>query len=82
MSTEKQPAGQFRRVDNWLRDNSSDLFETRGSVDWFTRKHRERLIASGQFIPRRGPAGNLLGPDFENVAVEILKSEAKKGAVA
>ena len=50
-----------------------EVFKTRDSLEWFCRCHADALVASGQLIPRRGPAGTLYGPLFTKVALQILR---------
>ena len=55
------------------RSAGGEVFKTRDSLEWFCRRNTEALIASGQLIPRRGPAGTLYGPHFTQVALNILR---------
>ena len=50
-----------------------EVFKTRDSLEWFCRCHTDALIASGQLVPRRGPAGTLYGPHFTEVALKIFR---------
>ena len=76
MLQSKYAAEDFRRHRNWVTESGGDLFPTLGSFEWFVRRHRAELIASGELIVRRGPGGTLVGPNFGRVAVEILQREA------
>ena len=67
---------QFVGWETYLKNHKSmggEVFKTRDSLDWFCRCHTDALIASGQFIPRKGPSGTLYGPFFTIVALEILR---------
>ena len=55
------------------RSAGGEVFKTRDSLEWFCRCHTDALLASGQLIPRRGPAGTLYGPHFTQVALNILR---------
>jgi hypothetical protein len=65
----------FKRTRAYVKAKKGDLFPSYASFEWFTRKHRSRLIKSGQFIIRHGSAGNLVGPRFDDVVLEILREE-------
>lgn len=52
------------------------IFKTDGSWEWFVRKNHERLINSGQYFPRKGRAGALVGPKIGEVVMEILRDES------
>ena len=67
---------QFVGWETYLKNHKSmggEVFKTRDSLEWFCRCHTDALIASGQFIPRKGPSGTLYGPFFTIVALEILR---------
>lgn len=65
----------LRRLRSWQQTNGGELFPTFASLEWFTRKHRARLVESGQYLIRRGSSGSLVGPRFDHVVLEILKEE-------
>ena len=67
---------QFVGWETYLKNHKcmgGEVFKTRDSLEWFCRCHTDALIASGQFIPRKGPSGTLYGPFFTIVALEILR---------
>jgi len=67
---------QFVGWETYLKNHQSmggEVFRTRDGLEWFCRCHNDALIASGQFIPRKGPAGTLYGPFFTIVALEIFR---------
>lgn len=71
-----QSTEHFVGWETYLKNHQStggEVFRTRDSLDWFCRCHADALIASGQFIPRKGPAGTLYGPFFTIVALEIFR---------
>lgn len=65
----------FRKASDWVNESGGDVFPTFASFQWFVRKHREELVGSRQYLPRRGSAGALVGPGFEQVVVNILTRE-------
>lgn len=67
---------QFVGWETYLKNHHSmggEVFKSRDSLEWFCRRHATALIASGQLVPRKGPAGTLYGPRFTKVALEILR---------
>lgn len=70
----------FCRVSVWLAGSGGGLFPTRSSFEWFKREHRDELIESGQLILGRGRRPDIVGPDIERLAVEILRREQSKAA--
>lgn len=60
----------------WVDDHGGALFKTHSSLEWFCRLHRQRLIESGQYIIRRGKSGNLVGPRFDEVVLDILREQS------
>ena len=79
MATTREPnhsTEQFVGWETYLKNHQSmggEVFRTRDGLEWFCRCHSDALIASGQFIPRKGPAGTLYGPFFTIVALEIFR---------
>lgn len=61
---------------DWRKAFAAHLFPTDASLEWWIRKHRDKLIASGQFIPRLGRGGSIVGPDIDNVVIGIMRGEA------
>lgn len=72
--------GDFKPWRAWVADDAESVFPTFSSFEWFLRKHQDRLIDSGQFIPRRGPGGGLAGPRLGAVVLEIMREEARADA--
>ncbi|NCC28542.1 MAG: hypothetical protein EOM22_10455 [Gammaproteobacteria bacterium] len=64
----------------WVAANGGHIFGTFSSFEWFARRHRAELIASGQFIPRPGRGGSLCGPELAAKVLEILRREAQQAA--
>ena len=67
----------FKSARDWVAENGGDLFPTFSAYEWLKRKHRDELLASGELITRRGRGGDLLGPGFGRVAVQILQREQR-----
>lgn len=72
---QSQKITDFQKLRNWQKHHGGELFETLASLEWFIRKHRSRLISSGEFIPQRGAKGSLIGRGFEGVVVQIIRSQ-------
>ena len=70
----------LRRARAWVEDSGGELFRTFSSWEWFAREHRAELIRSGEFFPRPGRAGSLVGPGIDRVVLEIVLREAQKHA--
>lgn len=64
----------------WVADRGGHVFRTFSAAEWFVRRNRPRLIESGQFIVRKGPAGSLVGPGFDEVVLSILREESREAA--
>jgi len=62
----------------WVADDASPVFRTFSSFEWFVRCHRDRLVESGQLIPRSGPGGSLVGPRIDYVVLEIMREEGAR----
>ncbi len=56
----------------WVAERGGRMFQTMGQFDWFRRRYRNELIASGQFIRGAGRRADLCGPDLGKVIAEIL----------
>jgi hypothetical protein len=69
-------ASDWRPWMAWVDNCARNLFATRAAFEWFLRRHRDELVASGQFIPRRGRGGALVGPEIDRVVLDIIRREA------
>ncbi len=67
----------FVRTRDWQKKNGGSLFPTFSSLEWFIRSHYRELVASGEFIPRRGSQGSLIGIGFDTVVVNILRNRTE-----
>lgn len=65
----------------WVSEHGGYVFPSYDSFAWFIRKHREELIQSGQYLPRKGSAGALIGPHFAELAFQIISRECRAGEV-
>ena len=67
----------FKKWPDWLIEKGDrSPLGTPGAVQWFCRKHRKKLVASGQLILRRGPGGFWVGPKFDEVCLQIMREES------
>ena len=61
-----------------------------GSLTWFIRKHKARLVKAGALWPKQGPGGFLIHPDnmereakaivadeYQEAVAKVLESEGK-----
>ena len=56
---------QFQRIEKYV-----------GSLQWWARKHRARLVKEGALWPKQGPGGFLVHPDnMERVGTAIIRDE-------
>ena len=63
---------------DWAATDGRTLFCSAASFEWFTRRHRAVLIASGQYIVRKGRGGAIVGPEIDAVVLDILRREAHR----
>ena len=79
----KQQSGEriseFKPWPQWLlAGEGGDVLGSPGAVAWFIRKHRKRLVDSGQLILRSGPGGHFCGPRFGEEVLRILREESAR----
>jgi hypothetical protein len=65
MDTERYPAqasalAGYTGVGDWLDRHAGPFFPTRSSLDWFIKRNRRELVASGALITRAGRSGSLV----------------------
>lgn len=65
-------------IREWVKTRGGQIFPTFSATEWFIRRHRPRLVASGQFIVRKGSAGSVVGPAFDAVVLAILREESAR----
>lgn len=63
----------FQKIRNWQKENGGELFETFSSLEWFVRNHYDELVESGEYIPRKGAKGSMVGRGFDAIVVSILR---------
>ncbi|MCC6658901.1 MAG: hypothetical protein IT512_12015 [Rhodocyclaceae bacterium] len=84
MANTRSPASgvvaTWRKATRWREEQGGDVFPTQSSLDWFIREHFNDLIASGELIPGTGRRGHLVGPNFDEVALGILRGAAGRHA--
>ncbi len=73
--------GDYRKARDWIDEHGGDVFPSFTSFEWFVRKHRDELVRSQQYFPRKGSAGGLVGPQIEQVVIDILSRESCEGVV-
>jgi hypothetical protein len=70
---------QYLQVGDWLDHHPNPFFQTRSSLDWFVRHHREELVERGALIPRAGRNGSLIHQErFPEAVVDIHRREAQE----
>ena len=70
-------------VGEFLDRHAGAFFQTRSSLDWFIKRHREELVEIGALIPRAGRSGSLVSTEqFPKAVITILKREAQTRATA
>ena len=73
----------FKRWQVWLREgHGGGVITTPGQLEWLMRKHRDRLVSSGQLILRSGPGGHFVGPQFGAVLLRLIRAESRVQAAA
>lgn len=70
---------EYSPARSWVDERGGEVFPSFDSFAWFVRKHREELVRSGQYLPRKGSAGALVGPRIEEVVINILGRESLGG---
>lgn len=61
---------------DWLMQEGGSIMASPGALQWFIRKHRQRLVDSGKLILRSGPGGHFVHRDFGSIVLEILREES------
>jgi hypothetical protein len=69
------PLRGYRTAREWCEQSGGAVFPTHESFSWFVRQHREELMRTRQYLPRRGSAGALVGPRIDEVVERILHRE-------
>lgn len=82
MTEKSQRLSDFTPWRHWVADAGGEVFKTHSAFEWFVRRHRARLVESGQFIQRSGSTGGLVGPDIDRVVLEILRAEGARRLTA
>lgn len=76
--TEHDRLSDWTTARDWVKQEGGKVFPTFASLEWFIRRHRQRIIESGQLIVRKGSAGSLVGPGFARVVLEIMREESAR----
>lgn len=73
--------GDYRKARDWVDEHGGDVFPSFASFEWFVRKHRDELVGSQQYLPRKGSAGALVGPEIDQVVMRIMSRECRDSEV-
>lgn len=73
-------AADFKKARDWVAKEGGEFFPTFSAFEWFVRRNRAELVASGEVIVRRGTGGTLVGPGFGRVAVAIAQRRQREFA--
>lgn len=66
----------MKTLDQWLKDgHGGAAIPDRSSLDWFIKKHRDRLLRSNSVFPGRGRRPTVVGPNFDRVVADIFGEE-------
>ena len=60
----------------WRSSEGARVFLSDDSLAWFIRRHRAKMLESGEYIPGKGARPAIVGPGFGRVVLEILRQEA------
>jgi hypothetical protein len=63
----------------WVAEKGGQAFQTMGQFDWFRRRHRAELVASGQLIAGGGRRADLCGPHLGRVIHKIMSGRNDSG---
>jgi len=69
----------FLPANVWVAERGGQAFQTMGQFDWFRRRHRAELVASGQLIAGGGRRADLCGPDLGRVIHRIMARQPAAG---
>lgn len=72
MQTDEADIADFLPANVWVQEKGGRVFQTMGQFDWFRRRHRTELVASGQLISGGGRRADLCGPDLGRVIHKIM----------
>ncbi len=72
METDDADIGEFLPANVWVQEKGGRAFETMGQFDWFRRRYRDELVASGQLISGGGRRADLCGPNLGRVIHKIM----------
>lgn len=77
LQIDTQPRNELERaVEGWLdfdqyQVERSGVFPSRHALDWFSRKHRDRLQSAGAIKMVRGRK-KIVPPKFDAVAIDVF----------
>jgi len=80
-----QSLADYVTLADWLDNDAGPFFVTRSGVEWFIKRNRPELIASGALITRAGRSGSLVHrTKFPSsvIAIHRRMAEARARAVS
>ena len=73
------PLGCLQSIPEFLETPEGEkLFGSRNAVDWFNRVNKAALVSNGALVKVRNQ-WKLLRPQYDQIVIEIAKSNAQKG---
>lgn len=70
---------EFLPATVWVTERGGRVFQSMGQFDWFRRRYRRELVASGQFISGSGRRADLCGPRLGVVIADLMRNEQVAG---
>jgi hypothetical protein len=71
----------FIHARRWVNEQGASVFPSFASLEWFIR-HQWEVVQSGQHTVRRVSSGTLIGPEFGNLVLDILRRESRKAVAS
>lgn len=66
---------EFLPATVWVTERGGRVFQSMGQFDWFRRRYRRELVASGQLISGSGRRADLCGPRLGVVIADLMRKE-------
>jgi len=76
---EHTPLSGLRKLSSY-REERQHIFQSDGSLSWFLRQHRDRLVAAGALVLLSG-AWHANASAFDAVVLEVGQEAAKRRRV-
>ena len=71
----------FIRARRWVNEQGASVFSSFASLEWCVRRHRAKLVESGQPLVRRSAGGAPIGPRFANPVLGILRCKRREAVL-